>query len=154
MFGRQTPSFSNTLQNIRGWGKLPDWYVTLRFVTHCMGFREKVVNPSVPDSLTCFGPHLRQIGTFRPLRRECTRLRLSQVLSQFKKLYKLWYLGFWFFWIVRECVIWDVLASNYDRKTNARPFDTIHDIPLCLGIPPWEKVEKSTSIIRTRIILF
>ena len=33
------------------------------------------VNRSVPDSLMCVGSRVRQIGAFRPLRRDCARLK-------------------------------------------------------------------------------
>ena len=34
----------------------------------------------------------------------------------------------------RTCDLTDVPASNYDRKMDARPFDTIHDILSCLSL--------------------
>ena len=42
-------------------------------------------NPSVPDSLICVGARMRQIGAFRPLRRDCVRLRdrrMSWIVSK------------------------------------------------------------------------
>ena len=32
------------------------------------------------------------------------------------------------------CYLRDDAASNYDRKTNARPIDSIHDILRCLSL--------------------
>ena len=37
------------------------------------------INRSVPDNLICVGSRVRQIGAFRPLRRDCTRLRQRRI---------------------------------------------------------------------------
>ena len=38
-------------------------------------FAQNQLNPSFPDSLICRGSRGRKFGKFRPLRRDCTRLR-------------------------------------------------------------------------------
>ena len=50
--------------------------------------------------------------------------------SENRKICDIWANGFF---IVRERMT-NVLASNYDRKTDARPFETIQDILRCLSL--------------------
>ena len=48
----------------------------------------------------------------------------------------------------RTCDSTDVSASNYDRKMDARLFDTIHDISRCLRLVQWLLKERNTPIWR------
>ena len=73
---------------------------------------------------------MRQIGAFRLVRRDYARLRdrrMSWIVS--KRQASVFYNKLKLFLnCERTCGLKDVSASIYDRKTDARPFDTIHDI--------------------------
>ena len=43
--------------------------------SHQRGLLLLSVNPPVPERFICVGARWRQIGAFRPLRRDCARLR-------------------------------------------------------------------------------
>ena len=48
------------------------------------------------------------------------------------------------------CYFNNVSASNYDRKTDVRHFDTIHDILRCIRLVQWLFIDRNAPIWRKR----
>ena len=55
-----------------------------------------------------------------------------------------------FFNCERTCDLTDVTASSYDRKTDARPFDTIHNILQCVNLVQSILRDRNVPIWRIR----
>ena len=71
------------------------------------------------------------------------------IRSQSRKIVKLVKFGQLIFLnCKRMCDLTDVLASIYDRKMDARPFDTIHDILRCLSFVQSLFKDENTPIWR------
>ena len=74
----------------------------------------------------------------------------SAILSQSQKIRNLWkFHGTIFLNSESACNWTDFLASIFDRKMDARPFDTIHDIR-CLSLAQSLLKRRNTSIWRKR----
>ena len=74
------------------------------------------------------------------------------IFSQSPKIVKFVIFGPLIFLNCARCALTDVSASNYNRKTDARPFDTIHDILRCLSLVQSLIKCRNASIYRNQCV--